>query len=82
MEIEILQDKLKMHCKRCGTFGHCSSSKLCIFYTKIYENYKIEKDISSLVNDLMNNVIDKIEKEKKEVERRKKLCTKCSIYFY
>jgi hypothetical protein len=78
----ILQDKLKIHCKRCGTFGHCSSSKSCIFYTKIYENYKIEKDISSLVNDLMNNVIDKIEKEKKEVERRKKLCTKCSIYFF
>jgi hypothetical protein len=78
----ILKDNLKMHCKRCGTFGHCSTSKSCIFYTKIYENYKIEKDIFSLVNDLTNNVIDKIEKEKKEDERRKKLCTKCNIYFF
>lgn len=78
----ILNSKLKIHCKRCGMFGHCSTSKLCIFYTKIYENYKIEKDVFSLVNDLTNNVIDKIVKEKKENERKKKLCSSCKICFF
>jgi len=78
----ILEDNLKIHCKRCGTFGHCSTSKSCIFYTKVYEDYKIEKDIISLVNDLTNNVIDKIEKEKKQDERQKKLCSNCKVCFF
>jgi hypothetical protein len=78
----IVKDQLKIHCKRCGTFGHCSTSKLCIFYNKEYEDYKIEKDIFSLVTDLTNKVIDRLEKEKKDNKRKKKLCSSCKISFF
>ena len=81
--IDGIEDKtLDLFCKKCGIFGHSHQSKNCILFNKSYEKYIVKREVDTLMNDLIKNVIEKDKEEKRQEERLKKLCCSCKHNFF
>jgi hypothetical protein len=81
--IDGIEDKrLHLFCKKCGVFGHSHQSKNCVLFNKSYEKYIVKREVDTLMNDLIKNVIDKDKEEKRQEERLKKLCCSCKHNFF
>lgn len=74
--------RLQLFCKKCGVFGHSHQSKNCILFNKSYEKYIVKREVDTLMNDLIKDVIDKDKEEKRQEERLKKLCCSCKHNFF
>jgi hypothetical protein len=73
---------LDIFCEKCGIFGHSNETKNCILFNKTYEKHIVKKELNYLMNDLINNIIDRDKEEKRQQERMKKLCYSCKHNFF
>ena len=73
---------LNLFCKRCGVFGHSNENKNCILFNESYEKYIVKKEVNTLMNDLVKDIIEKDKEEKRQQEKLKKLCFSCKHNFF
>jgi hypothetical protein len=67
---------IDIFCYKCGTFGHHSVSKNCVFYNKYNENKRIREE----VKDVKEYLLDKITaNDKKDKLRSLLVCISCKV---
>jgi len=78
----IINNNFNIFCDNCGIFGHSHQSKLCLLYNDNTITITITKEINSIVNKMINNIIINDKYAKKREELLKTLCILCKKQSY